>query len=149
MLKKKEKALLVAGAAVVVLYLGWVVWVFQWTPEQLNDHFRPKESVAFSKAAWLKTKFGNLTRYEMANDLVRSRRLIGATAESVRDLLGPPLYEDSAEGSTCLHYDLVHQRAAPAKCLLLPRFLFWNIDTWALDVQCRDGRVTFVKIRET
>jgi len=81
--EEKEKALLVAGAAVVFTSLGSLGVSVD--ARAVEDHFRPKESVAFSKAACKKTQVRQPDRYEMANDLVRSRRLIGATAESVRD----------------------------------------------------------------
>jgi len=85
----------------------------------------------------------------MANDLVRSGRLLGMAQQEVEVLLGKRTTQDELGSRILLGYDLVPQRQFPAKCLILPRFLFWNTDTWLLEVEIGGGRVKQVRIRGT
>jgi hypothetical protein len=119
------------------------------TPVGMEEWFRPKARRPFSEAAWRATKFGDPDRYRMANDLVRSGRLLGKTAREVKELLGQQSSEDHLGTKTLIGYDLVSQRQFPAKCFLLPSFLFLNTDTWLLEVEAEHGKVKRVKIRFT
>jgi hypothetical protein len=85
----------------------------------------------------------------MANDLVESGKLVGASRQTVEALLGQPMYDWTSEGYTWMHYDLVHQSVFPAGSFFLPKFLFMNVDTWALDVGFKGEHVVKVEIRST
>lgn len=85
----------------------------------------------------------------MANQLVRSRTLIGTSENDLRKLLGKPDWEYAVGSAMRLSYDLVPQRSFPARSAFLPTRLFLNTDTWALQVECKTGTVVMVKIRST
>jgi hypothetical protein len=139
--------LLVFGLA--LLYGLVVVALLVHTPAGIEKWFRPKPRKPFSTVAWQASRFGDPDRYKMANDLVRSRRLVGRTEQAVRDLLGPESSQDQIGARTLIGYDLVPQRQFPARCFLLPSFLFLNTDTWLLEVELDHGTVTRVTIRFT
>jgi hypothetical protein len=85
----------------------------------------------------------------MANDLLATRRLLGRSRAEIIALLGEPAWEEPRGTETTLNYELVAQRDFPAKCFLLPSFLFLNFEMWLLEIDCRNGRVRSAKIRRT
>lgn len=132
-----------------MLYLiGIVVLVF-WMPADLEVWFRPKQQMKFTTASWKRTDFGDANRYAMANSLVRTQELHGKTESEIRDLLGEPTSIDHVGSETWLGYDLVPRRAYPAKSVFLPSFLFYNTDTWLLEIRMDKGKVKVVRIRFT
>jgi hypothetical protein len=136
-------------AVLIVVYLGLLIVLIVWHPAEMDEWFRPRSCMAFSKMRWASTKFGDVDRYRMANDLVRSRLLLSLSEAEVRALLGEPTGVDQVGDVRWLGYELVHQRHFPAKCFLVPSFLFMNTDTWLLQVRCEKGRVKAVGIRFT
>jgi hypothetical protein len=118
------------------------------TPE-MEEWFRPRPREPFSTAAWQASRFGDPARFKMANDLVRSGRLRGMTQEQLETLLGKETSRDELGSRVLVGYDLVPQKQFPAKCIILPRFLFWNTDTWLLEVEIGGGHVEQVRIRGT
>ena len=103
----------------------------------------------FSSAAWQSTRFGDADRFKMANDLVRSGRLLGMMQQDVEQLLGRGSSQDELGSRILIGYDLVPQKQFPAKCIILPKFLFWNTDTWLLEVEIAGGHVKRAWIRGT
>ena len=132
-----------------IAYLLWVGFLILEHPPDMDERFRPTPRISFSEERWKQTRFGVPDRYKMANDLLCSRKLIGATPDQVRKLLGEPKYEEPVQGVILLNYDLIHQSVFPAKGFLLPRFLFMNTDTWLLEIRCTNGRVVTAKIIST
>ena len=120
-----------------------------WTPPGIEEWCRPRARKPFSAVAWRSSRFGAPERYKMANDLVRSGRLLGKTGQEVKALLGQESSGDYLDTRAFIGYDLVSQRQFPAKCFLLPSFLFLNTDSWLLEVELEQGTVTRVKIRHT
>jgi hypothetical protein len=133
----------------VLLYGVVVLFLIVQTPVGIEEWFRPRPRKPFSKEAWQLTRFGDSDRYRMANDLVSSRRLLGKTEQEAREMLGKASSEDHLDASLLIGYDLVSQRQFPAKCCLLPSFLFLNSDTWLLEVEIKGGAVKGAKIRFT
>ena len=115
----------------------------------MDDWFRPRSRKPFSSSEWANSAFGDIARYRMANDLVQSKRLVYASESDLRSLLGRPGIEETNGTVKRLCYDLTSQRVMPAKCLLIPYYLFFNTDTWELEVQCENGKVKKARIRST
>jgi hypothetical protein len=116
---------------------------------EIEEWFRPRPRKPFVSAAWQSTQFGDADRFKMANDLVRSGRLLGVTQKDVEVLLGRANSQNNLGSRILIGYDLVPQRQFPAKCIILPNFLFWNTDTWLLEVEIVGGYVERAGIRGT
>src|SRR5690242_18735713 len=140
-----------AWAALLVLcvYGATLAYLIVRTPPDMDERFRPKPREPFSAQKWGTTRFGDPLRYKMANDLVRSGKLLGMGEAEVRSLLGAPTSEDRVAGELWIGYDLASQRQFPAGCFLLPSWLFMNSDTWLLEVRLKDEKLRTVKIRFT
>src|SRR5689334_181282 len=97
-----------AGVALVVLcvYGGTVGYLIVRSPPDMDERFRPKPRETFSAQKWKTTTFGDPLRYKMANDLVRSGKLLGMGESEVRSLLGAPSSEDHDAGELWIGYDL-------------------------------------------
>jgi hypothetical protein len=132
-----------------MLYILGVLLLLAWAPPELEVWFRPRSHKPFSEAAWHSTRSGEPDRYKMANDLLRSKLLLGKTEREVRNLLGSPTSQDPDGADMVIGYDLISQRRFPSGCALLPSSLFLNTDTWLLELQCERGRVIAVRIRST
>jgi hypothetical protein len=140
---------LAVGCSLVLAYFLALVLLVLWCPPQMDEWFRPRSRKPFSEPAWRSTSFGDPDRYRLANDLVRSGLLLSRTQEEVRLLLGKPTLEGVVGSELRLGYELTPQRQFPAGCVLLPRSLFINADTWALELRFVNGRVTIARIRYT
>jgi hypothetical protein len=147
--KTATRSLLLAGLGLILAYGLAVLVLAVHTPADFDQWFRPAPRIPFSKAQWDSSHFGDVQRYKLANGLVSSAMLIGKTEAEARDLLGEPSSEDRVNGEVLLGYDLIAQTRFPARCRFLPSFLFFNTDTWLLEVRCAEGRVQTVKIRST
>src|SRR6266853_4187302 len=136
---KRRRQLLIVSltlGGLALLYVLTVLILIVRTPVEMENWFRPRPCEPFSKALWDSTRFGDPPRYKMANDLVRSGCLMGKSEREVRELLGQPSSEDRSGTEVRVGYDLIAQRRFPARCFLLPSFLFLNMDTWLLEIQC-------------
>jgi hypothetical protein len=77
---KLRQTLAITGLSVLGLgfvYAASVLVLMFWTPVRLEEWFRPRPCKAFSTLAWKSTRFGDPERYKMANELVRTGRLLG------------------------------------------------------------------------
>ena len=143
----------------IVLVLAGLVYlvaaaVILWRAPQLDHLFRPSRTLEFSSAGWLASdpESGNATRYAMSNDLIGRRMLITKSKREVIALLGEPTYTNSGgEGSRdeILYYDIGGRRQLPASSKLLPFIQFWNIESWVLRINLKQGRVTAVTVGST
>lgn len=115
----------------------------------LDEWFRPKDRARFVQAEWAKSRFGQTVRYAMANDLVSSGALTGVDEGKVLRLLGSPDRRYRGAIGQVLTWDLVSQDALPAGSWFLPKRLFMNVDSWALDVEFLNGRTRSARIRST
>src|SRR2546430_2727702 len=129
-IKKVSLAVSIIIGIVVMIYAGALLVLQFWVPVPMDDWFRPRQHKPFSKETWGSSGFGDSIRYEMANDLLRSRQLLGKTKDDLKALLGDPKWEQTVGSSTILGYDLVPQISYPARCPLLPSKVFFNIETW-------------------
>ena len=148
-----KRFLLIGGLTLFGLALAYslilCLLIVRGPTAEMEELFRPRPREPFSRTAWQSTRFGDADRFRMANDLVRSGRLLGMTQQEVEGLLGKGSALDELGGRILLGYDLVPQRQFPAKCVVLPGFLFWNTDTWLLEVEISGGHVKQVRIRGT
>ena len=102
--------------------------------------------MSFDPVKWKDLEFGNPTRYEMANDLIRNRSLIGRSRAEILTMLGKPTSNLSVE-SQFLCYGLVHQHDFPTKSIFLPGPHFFNLEDWVLEVEFEFERVKSAQIR--
>lgn len=130
-----------------VLYGVIVLLLMIVHPPGLENLCRPIVVQGFSRSLWASSSFGQRDRYGMANDLLRTGALLDKNEAAVTGLLGPPTSVDRSGPTLRLGYDLVPQKTFPARCTLLPSFLFWNTDTWLLEVVLNNGVVRTVRIR--
>lgn len=148
----KKRLLICIGLGAIGISLFYAAAIVALTvrpPSHLEEWFRPKPCKPFSKTLWDSTRFGDPDRYKMANDLVRSGKILGMAEPEAHAMLGPTSSEDHIETEIWLGYDLVPQRQFPAKCWLLPSYLFFNTDTWLLEIRLERGKVKAARIRST
>lgn len=147
--KRFNKTVAISGGSLLLSYAVLVGLLEVSGPAWLEDFCRPRGATAFSSDEWAKTRSGNSARYRMANDVVRSGVLMGLSQQEVPRLLGEPDRTYPVDSSTALGYDLASQHEFPSGCVLLPSNLFFNTETWLLEVRCHSGRVVAVRIRHT
>ncbi len=137
------------GGLVLLYIAATLIIIPVYFPTQIEECCRPRERQSFRKEVWQKSAFGDLGRYRMANDIVASRRLVAMSERQIEELLGEPDRKWSRADRTMVAFELVAQRQRPASCALLPKHLFFNIETWALVIELKAGTVVRCTIRST
>jgi hypothetical protein len=122
--------------------------------EKLETCFRPHLSSVFDSNAWkqadqraptnaISIPYGK--RYEMVDNLLASKLLLGADELRLRELLGAPESTSEQSGTKRFYYFLADQRQYPARSILFPG-LFANLDRWMFEVLLRDGKVVLARV---
>ncbi len=149
-ISRKSLRVLVAVAVLLVGGYGLLLLALVLAgPAEVDEWLRPRPRMRFSESEWKRTRFGDAERYKMANDLVSSKRLLRSAESEVIVFLGHPDWRQTVGPITFFNYELTHQSKFPSGCIILPSFLFFNTDTWLLEVQCVEGHVVKAGIRHT
>lgn len=77
--RRKIASWLVPAVLVPIIYVGLILFMFEWM-----GHIPSRD---FDKASWSSDK---MARFEMADDLLESRLLIGKDSSQLKEILGDP-----------------------------------------------------------
>lgn len=112
---------------------------------QLEAFYRPRGHSEFNSERWKRNGSASKQRYEMVDQLVASRLLVGLHTGNVEQLLGKPDLVGNDQGRLRFLYFLGDQRTHPATSILFP-CMFRNLDRWMLEIQIFDGKVLQAKV---
>lgn len=148
MARRFSKSLLWIVVGCCILYVLLPLGI---TFPRLASACRPRVASPFYSDRWKAATFESGVRFPMANELIRTKALLGLSEGRLMEMLGEPHYRTVGQGqhgSVLYVYELAGQSQYPAVCWLYP-WVCPNISSWALVIECRNGVVVKVWITQT
>lgn len=142
---KKQLPIFVALALAALFGLNYVITPTLVGENKLEEFFRPRGESKFDSASWEDASPASGRRYEMLDDLLASKHLVGLSETDVKGLLGEADSTGNEGGDKLLVYHLAKQRDYPAKSVWFPGF-FPNHEAWMFEVRLRNGNAYSTRV---
>lgn len=112
----------------------------------LEIYYRPKGNMEFRIKKWREAGQASGDRYEMVDDLMERKILMGLNKDEIMKMLGDPSLISRKDEELIMYYMLGSQEDYPARSLFFPLVL-GNVEGWTLAIHLRNGHAYSTEIK--